>query len=101
MLVPFLLQTLPLPSFSQSAGPREHQALGLHAIKGKDPMPFAAHVELASILACSEDLEHVAVHLFLLLYWNMVSHAENVANSYMDLFVIFDDALLVYRRQSK
>ena len=75
---------------------REHQALGLCMIEGKDPMPFPAYVKLASILAQSLDPEHVAAHLFLLLDWNMVSRAENVCNAHLNLFGIFDDALLVH-----
>jgi len=58
-------------------------------------------VKVISILACNQDPEHVAAHLFLLLDWNMVSHAENVVNSHMDLFGIHDDALLVYLGPSK
>jgi hypothetical protein len=52
---------------------REHQALGLGMIEGKDPMPFPAYVKLASILVQSLDPQHVVAHLFLLLDWNMVS----------------------------
>ena len=81
---------------TRRTGARERQALGLRTIEGKDPMPFVAYVRLASILARSLDPEHVAAHLFLLLDWNMVSCAENAVNSHMDLFGIFDDALLVY-----
>ncbi len=86
---------------TRRTGARERQALGLRIIEGKDPMPFAAYVKLASILACSQDTEHVAAHLFLLLDWNMVSRAENAVNSHIDLFGIFDDALLVYLGPSK
>ena len=86
---------------TRRTGAREKQALGLRIIEGKDPMPFAAYVKLASILACSQDTEHVVAHLFLLLDWNMVSRAENAVNSHMDLFGIFDDALLVYLGPSK
>ena len=49
----------------------------------------------------SPDPEHVAAHLFLLLDWNMLSHAKNVCNAHHDLFGIFDDALLVYVGLSK
>jgi hypothetical protein len=75
---------------------KESYALGLHTIEGKDPIPFAAYVKLASILTGRQDPEHVASHLFLLLDWNRVSSSENAVNSHMDLGGIFDDALLVY-----
>jgi len=120
VLDPFKLLALPVPLFLLSVtlrrmgqqivrymkgtsrtGAREGQALGLHTIEGKDPMPFVACVRLASILACSQDPENVAAHSFLLLDWNTVSCAENAVNSHMDLFGIFDDALLVYLGPSK
>ncbi len=67
---------------------REHQALGLCMIEGKDLMPFPAYVKLASILAQSPDPEQVVAHLFLLLDWNTVSHAKNVCNAHLDWFGI-------------
>ena len=51
-------------------GARERQALGLRTTEGKDPIPLAAYTHLASILNQSNDPEHVAAHLFLLLDWN-------------------------------
>lgn len=76
---------------TQRTGARQHQALGLCTIEGKDPMPCHAYVKLVSILCQSHDPEHVAPHLVLLFDWNMVFHAENLVNSHG----VYDDALLV------
>ena len=64
-------------------------------------MPFPAYVKLACILLQSPNPEHIAAHFFLLLDWNMVSQAENVVNAHMDLFGVYEDALLVYLGPSK
>ena len=64
----------------------EHQTLDFFTIEVKDHMPSVGYVKLASILVCSQDLEHVAPHLFLLLHWNMVPRVENAVNSHIDLF---------------
>ena len=62
-------------------GARERQALGLQTTEGKDPIPLAAYTHLASILNRSNDPEHVAAHLFLLLDWNLMSHADFVVQT--------------------
>ena len=59
-------------------------------------MKFKANVELAKILCRSNDCEHMAAHLFLLLDWNMVLHAEAMVSQHIDLFGIYEDALLVH-----
>jgi len=38
---------------------------------------------------------------FLLLDWNLISHADNVANAHADLFGIMNDALLCHVSPSK
>lgn len=80
---------------------RERQEHGLRTSEGKDPMPYQAYVHLCKILAMSSDPEHIATHFFLTLEWNMVSRAENVVNQHMELFGVYNDALLVYVGPSK
>lgn len=86
---------------TRRTGARERQEHGIHVTEGKDPMKFKAYVELAKILCKSDDREHIAAHLFLLLDWNMVSRAEGVVSQHIDLFGIYKDALLVRMGPSK
>ncbi len=74
-------------------GARERQALGLRTTEGKDPIPLAAYTHLASILNRSNDPEHVAAHLFLLLDWNLMSRADFVVTSNIELVGVWNDAL--------
>ena len=69
--------------------------------EGMDPMPLKALIHLAKILSRSKNKELIACHLFLLLDWNMVSRAESVVNAHIDLFGIYEDALLVHLGPSK
>jgi hypothetical protein len=71
----------------------EREALGLRTLEGKDPIPFAAYEHLARILFMSKDPEHIAVHLFLLLDWNLISRAEQVVKTHLDLVGVSNDAL--------
>ena len=64
-------------------------------------MPLKPLIYLAQILSCSKNKELFACHLFLLLDWNMVSRAESVVNAHIDLFGIYEDALLVHLGPSK
>jgi hypothetical protein len=61
----------------------------------QDPMPYPAYVHLAKALSTSDKPEHTAAHLFLLLEWNMVSCSEAVVDQHIDLFGVYNDALLV------
>ena len=70
-------------------GARERQEHGFCVTEGKDPMKFKAYVELAKILCKSDNRDHIAAHLFLLLDWNMVSRAEGVVSQQIDLFKIY------------
>ena len=74
-------------------GARERQALGLRTTEGKDPIPLVAYIHLASILNRSNDPEHVAAHLFLLLDWNLMSRADFVVTSNIELVGVWNDAL--------
>ena len=64
-------------------------------------MPYPAYVQLAKALSMSDKPEHTAAHLFLLLEWNMVSHLEAVVDQHIDLFGVYNDALLVHLGPSK
>ncbi|KAL3769767.1 hypothetical protein ACHAWO_011295 [Cyclotella atomus] len=80
---------------------RERQKHGLRTSEGKDPMPYPAYVHLAKALSMSDKPEHTAAHLFLLLEWNMVSRSEAVVDQHIDLFGVYNDALLVHLGPSK
>ena len=57
---------------SRCKGARERHELGLSQTEGKSPLQFAAYEYLADILHCSDNPEHIAAHLFLLLDWNIL-----------------------------
>jgi hypothetical protein len=80
---------------------RERQKHSLHTSEGKDPMPYPAYVHLAKALSTSDKPEHTAAHLFLLLEWTMVSRLEAVVDQHIDLFGVYNDALLVHLGLSK
>jgi hypothetical protein len=75
-------------------GARQRKELGIRSSEGKDPLPFAAYVYLAEILHKSKDPEHIAARLFLLLDWNMISRADSVVSSNIELCGMRDDALV-------
>ena len=56
----------------------ERQALGLWTVEGKDPIPLAAYMHLATMLHESKDPEMIVDHLFLPLDWNLISRADSV-----------------------
>ena len=64
-------------------------------------MSFKSYVYLARLLAKSNDPEHVVLHLFHILDWQMVSRAEGVVDQHMDLFGVYEDALLVHMFHQK
>jgi hypothetical protein len=78
---------------SARKGAKERQALGLRMTEGKDPMSLAAYIQLAEILCKSPDPEHNAAHLFLLLDWNLISRADTVVNSNIELVGMGSNAL--------
>ena len=87
-------QTLPLyKKGSARKGAKERQKLGLRMNEGRDPIPLAAYVHLAEILCKSDKPEHIAAHLFLLLDWNLISRAETVVESNIELVGMWSDAL--------
>jgi hypothetical protein len=86
---------------ARRTGARERQEHGLCTTEGKDPMSFKACVYLARLLAKSNDPEHVMLHLFLILDWQVVSRAEGVVDQHMDLSGVYEDALLVHMGPSK
>jgi hypothetical protein len=78
---------------AQRTGARERHALGMRTVEGKDPIPLAAYTYLANVLIKSDDPEHVAAHLFLLLEWNLISRADMVINANIDLVGMYNDSL--------
>jgi hypothetical protein len=62
---------------------------------------FICVEHLAHILFLSKDPEHTAVHLFLLLDWNLISRAEQVAKTYLNLGGVSNDALKLFIVKSK
>jgi hypothetical protein len=75
---------------------KERSDLGLRTAEGKDPLPLACLIYLCKFLHCSNDPEHVAALLFLLIEWNLISRAENVVNAHVDLFGVLNDALICH-----
>ena len=73
---------------------KERKHLGLAVTEGKKPLPFCEYKHLAKILFESDEPEHVAAHKFLLLEWNLISRAEYVVDSNIDLVYFQQDALL-------
>ena len=57
-------------------------------------MPFKAYKKLAEILFESKNPEHVFAHSFLVFDWNLVSRAEYVVGSTIDLVAFDGDQLL-------
>jgi hypothetical protein len=78
---------------ARRTGARERHALGMRTVEGKDPIPLAAYTYLANVLIKSDDPEHVAAHLFLLLEWNLISRADMVINANIDLVGMYNDSL--------
>ena len=74
-------------------GAKQRKKLGLRHSEGKDKMPFAAFVHLAEILHRSDNPEHIGAHLFLCLDWNMISRADSVITSNIELVGMSSDAL--------
>lgn len=92
--VKHMWETLPLyKKGSSRKGAKERHQLGLRMNEGRDPIPFAAYVHLAEILCKSEKPEHIAARLFLLLDWNLMSSAETVVDSNIELVGMWSDAL--------
>ena len=65
----------------------------LSQTEGKRPLPFAAYEYLADILRRSDNPEHIAAHLFLLLDWNLISCADGVVTSNISLVSLWSDSL--------
>lgn len=79
----------------------QREALGLRTVEGKDPFPFPAYELLSGILFRSKDPEHVALHLFLLLEWNLMSRAEQAVDANIELVGVYNDALRFFIGKSK
>ena len=75
--------------------------MGLCTAEGKDPLPVKCLQYLAEVLHRSKEPEHIAALFFLLLEWNLLSHANMVVNAHIDLFGISNDALLCFVGPSK
>ena len=73
---------------------KERKQLGLAATEGKKPFPFRAYKHLAKILFESDEPEPVTAHIFLLLEWNLISWAEYVVDSNIDLVSFQQDDFL-------
>ena len=74
-------------------GAAERSKLGMRTTEGKDPIPLAAYTYLANILHQSDDPVMIACHLFLVLDWNLISRAENVVESNIEIIGLWNDAL--------
>ena len=79
----------------------QREALGMRTLEGKDPIPFAAFCHLAKILFKSKEPEHVGLHLFLVLDWNMMSRAEQCVDSNIELIGVEEDSLRFFVGKSK
>ena len=77
------------------AGIKQKNLLGIAVVEGKKPLPFQAYMYLAQILFESNRPEHVATHTFLILQWNLISHAEFVVDARIDSLLFQNDAMLV------
>ena len=75
-------------------GVTEKTAIGVSTAEGKLPLPFAVYKFLAQILFESEKPEHIAAHTFLVLKWNLISHADMVITSLIDSIHCHNDAIL-------
>eukprot|EP00956_Cyclotella_meneghiniana_P032388 scaffold88971_cov23-Cyclotella_meneghiniana.AAC.1 len=85
-----------LPTYQKGSArtaAKQREDLGMRTLEGKDPIPFAAYVHLANILLRSRNPEHVAVHLFLLLDWNLITRANQVVKANIDLIGVQEDCL--------
>jgi hypothetical protein len=71
----------------------EKRKLGIRNT-GKDPLPLQAYIFLAELLCKSDDAEHIAAHLFLLLDWNLISRADMIVHSNIELIGIVTKCLL-------
>ena len=73
---------------------KERKQLDLAATEGKNQLHFCAYKYLSKILFESDEPEHVAAHIFLLLKWNLISRAGYVVDSNIDLVYFQQDDLL-------
>ena len=79
---------------SRRRSTKEKKKLGLSTTEGKKPLPFSAYRLLAMILFTGEDPEFVGAHNFLIQEWNLISRAEYLVESKIDLISVGEDALL-------
>ena len=78
---------------NRQKGAKERQNLGLCVSEGKDLIPLQAYIHLAMLLHKSDDPEHIAAHLFLLLDWNLISWADMVATSNIKIVRLWNDTI--------
>ena len=86
-----------LPSYKKGTrrlAVKERKQLGLATTEGKKRLFFRAYQYIANILFKSNEPEHVATHTFLLLKRNLVSRAEYVVDSNIDLVSFYQDTIL-------
>ena len=69
------------------------QQLGLRNVKGDNLLQIVAYIYLAEILHKSKDPEHIAAHLFLILDWNMISWADCIITSNIELVGVMNAVL--------
>lgn len=55
------------------------------------PIPLQAYIHLAKLLHKSINPEHIVAHLFLLLDWNLISGADVVAASNIEIVGFWND----------
>jgi hypothetical protein len=70
-------------------------------VEGKDLMPFKAYKYLANILMKSSDPEHIALNLFLLLDWNLISRANHAVNVNLELIGMFENCIALQIGKTK
>jgi hypothetical protein len=89
-------QTIPqYKKGSARTGAKQRQQLGLRQNEGRDPLPFAAYVYLAEILARSTDPEHVSANLFLVLDWNLISRADTAIQQNIEHVGMQSDSVVI------
>ena len=79
---------------SRRTSAKEKKKLGISTAEGKKHMPFAAYKKLARLLFESKKPEDIPAHTFFVLDWNLVSRAETVVESKIDVVSFTEDALV-------
>ena len=79
---------------SKHRGETLKQQLALNITEGKQPMSFEVNKFIAKWIFESSKKEHVFVHLFLILDWNLMKRSENYVNMKVAYIRFHEDALV-------